>query len=75
MIIDYVPCKECDNPDVLYTCHKCGKCGREFQDGILLNGMDYPGCEGFKASGIDTKEQLKTVIEDILEIMKGGKTI
>lgn len=31
MFIDYIPYKECDNPDVYYTCHKCGKCGREFQ--------------------------------------------
>lgn len=43
MFADYIPCKECDNPDVWYTCHKCGKCGREFQNGILLNGMDYLG--------------------------------
>ena len=43
MFADYIPCKECDNPEVRHTCHKCGKCGREFQNGILLNGMDYPG--------------------------------
>ena len=43
MLIDYIPCKECENSDVWYTCHKCGKCGREFQNGILINGLDYPG--------------------------------
>lgn len=35
-IIDYVPSKKCKNPDVWYTCYKCGQCGRKFIDGIMV---------------------------------------
>lgn len=41
MFIDYLPCKEC--VDFVMTCVKCGKCGRKFEDGILVNGDEYPG--------------------------------
>lgn len=37
MIIDYVPSKECKNKDVMYTCYKCGKCGRKFENGIMVD--------------------------------------
>lgn len=36
IIIDYIPAVECKNEKVLYICHKCGKCGREFYEGILI---------------------------------------
>ena len=41
MFIDYMPCREC--VDFAMTCVKCGKCGRKFEDGILVNGDKYPG--------------------------------
>lgn len=37
IFIDYVPAKECKNEDVWYTCHKCGKCGRIFDGGYLID--------------------------------------
>lgn len=37
MIIDYAICKECSNPDVFYTCYKCGKCGRKFENGFMVD--------------------------------------
>lgn len=37
LIVDYVPAKECKNPDVWCTCNKCGKCGRKFEDGIMVD--------------------------------------
>ena len=44
MIIDYIPAKECKNPDVWYTCHKCGKCGRVFNEyGFMVDdGGTHP---------------------------------
>lgn len=37
MIIDYVPAKECRNTNVWYSCHKCGACGRKFEDGFMVD--------------------------------------
>lgn len=37
MIIDYGICKECSNPDTLYLCYKCGKCGRKFKNGFMVD--------------------------------------
>ena len=37
MIIDYTLAKECSNPEVFYTCYQCGKCGRVFEDGIMID--------------------------------------
>ncbi len=36
MIIDYIQTKECQKND-WYTCYKCGKCGREFEDGFMVD--------------------------------------
>lgn len=36
MIIDYELSENCQNPEVYYICHKCGACGRKFEDGILI---------------------------------------
>lgn len=36
MIIDYESAENCRNPEVYYICHKCGACGRKFEDGILI---------------------------------------
>ena len=44
LLVDYMICKECRNPNAYYgTCLKCGKCGRKFEDGVLINGNEYPG--------------------------------
>lgn len=37
MIIDYSIAKECKNKDAMYICHKCGKCGRIFEDGFMVD--------------------------------------
>lgn len=38
MVVDYIPAKECKNEDVIYTCYKCGKCGRKFNEcGIMID--------------------------------------
>lgn len=37
MVIDYVPANECKNEDAMYTCYKCGKCGRKFENGIMVD--------------------------------------
>lgn len=37
MFIDYSKAKECVNDEVLYICHKCGKCGRVFDGGIMVD--------------------------------------
>ena len=51
MIVEYTLAKECENENVWYTCYKCGKCGRVFEDGLLIDEgdttvdedeMDYP---------------------------------
>lgn len=35
MIVDYAPADECR--ETIYICHKCGKCGRVFEDGIMID--------------------------------------
>lgn len=37
MIIDYTAAVERSNPEVFYTCYQCGKCGRVFDDGIMID--------------------------------------
>lgn len=37
MFIDYVPANECKNEDVIYSCLKCGECGRKFENGIMVD--------------------------------------
>ena len=37
MIIDYTLAKECKNEEVLYTCYQCGKCGRVFENGFMID--------------------------------------
>lgn len=38
MFVDYIPAKECKNEDVMYTCYKCGECGRKFNEsGIMID--------------------------------------
>ena len=37
MIIDYTVAVECENPEVYYTCWQCGKCGRKFENGIMID--------------------------------------
>ncbi len=32
IIIDYSIAEECCNIDTIYTCYKCGECGRKFDD-------------------------------------------
>lgn len=37
MIIDYTVAKECKNPETWYTCYKCEKCGRKFENGFMVD--------------------------------------
>ena len=37
MIVEYTLAKECKNEEVLYTCYKCGKCGRVFENGFMVD--------------------------------------
>ena len=37
MIVDYEVAIECKNKDAWYTCRKCGKCGRVFEHGIMID--------------------------------------
>ena len=36
--VDYAPCEECNNTDTYgMMCVKCGKCGRSFENGIMVD--------------------------------------
>ena len=37
MILDYITAVECKNKDVWFTFYQCGKCGRVFEDGIMID--------------------------------------
>ena len=37
IIVDYGISKECQNKDAWYTCYKCGKCGRKFENGFMVD--------------------------------------
>ena len=38
MIVDYSRAKECKNEECMYgTCYKCGKCGRKFENGFMVD--------------------------------------
>ena len=41
VFVDCWLCGECKNPHY-GMCHKCGKCGRVFEDGLLTNYDQYP---------------------------------
>lgn len=42
IMAEYEPCAECKNPDVMYLCRHCGKCGRIFEDGVCVNIGWFP---------------------------------
>jgi len=35
--ISYATSKECKNEEAWFTCYKCGKCGRIFDSGFLID--------------------------------------
>ena len=37
MIVEYIIAKEYKNEEVWCTCYKCGKCGRVFEDELLID--------------------------------------
>ena len=37
MIVEYTLAKECKNEEVWCTCYQCGKCGRLFVDGLMVD--------------------------------------
>lgn len=38
MIVDYIRANECKNEECMYdTCYKCGKCGRKFENGFMVD--------------------------------------
>lgn len=37
MIIDYEVAVECKNKNAWYTCLKCGRCGRVFKNGFMID--------------------------------------
>lgn len=46
---DYAPNENCCNEEVMCMCHKCGKCGRKFNDnGFLIEEAENNGYKGDK---------------------------
>lgn len=45
MIVDYGTCKECKNREAFYICYKCGKCGRQFEDGFMIDDGGTTECD------------------------------
>lgn len=45
LFLEYEPCAECQNHDVIYLCHHCGRCGRKFEEGICTNLDQFPPVE------------------------------
>jgi hypothetical protein len=37
IIVDYPLAKECEDPDAFIMCYKCGKCGRQFENGFMIH--------------------------------------
>lgn len=37
MIVEYIISKKCKNEEVWCTCYKCGKCGRVFKNGFMID--------------------------------------
>ena len=37
IIFDYAKAKECKNTESWFTCYKCGKCGRVFENGFMTD--------------------------------------
>ncbi|HZK71082.1 MAG TPA: hypothetical protein VFD03_06130 [Clostridia bacterium] len=44
LFIDYWTCDECKNKHY-GCCLKCGKCGRKFDKGFLINPEEYPSSD------------------------------
>ena len=45
-IIDYRTSDQCKNKKCWFICHKCGKCGRKFKDGIMYDDGTTVSNEG-----------------------------
>ena len=37
VLIDYIKAKECQNREAWFICYKCGRCGRKFEDGFMVD--------------------------------------
>ena len=37
MFIDYMLANECKNTEVYFICYQCGKCGRKFENGVMVD--------------------------------------
>lgn len=37
LIVDYSRANECKQESWGYTCYKCGKCGRKFENGFMVD--------------------------------------
>lgn len=37
IFVDYAKAKECSNYDAWFHCEKCGRCGRVFKDGFMVD--------------------------------------
>lgn len=37
IFVDYVTAKECKNKGAWLICHKCGECGRKFENGFMID--------------------------------------
>ena len=37
ILVDYISAKECKKETRWYICCKCGKCGRVFENGFMIN--------------------------------------
>lgn len=45
MIVDYARANECEQEVWGYTCYKCGKCGRKFENGFMVDDGGTTVCE------------------------------
>ena len=71
MIIDYTVAVECENPEVYYTCRQCGKCGRKFENGFMIDdgGTTIDEEEQRQVSRIDRKEAAER-IQEVMTIIR-----
>ena len=46
MMICWTIAEQCINPDAIYTCYQCGRCGRVFVDGVMVDDGGTTPYEG-----------------------------
>ena len=65
--MDYTVARECKNEEVLYTCYQCGKCGRVFENGFMVDDGGFwckEDCKLLQVRPITRKRKVEKILSN-----------